>query len=111
MSKLLASWLVVLIVLPFTAPFPTCDASDLFGLTQQRQRTTAEMPSHSSTTLDDSSTLFPPAATVREQTRLILIAHASAPSGVGITVWRAPVASSRFTRIARQRPTSAVLRV
>jgi hypothetical protein len=30
-SKLLATWLVVLIVLPFTAPWGVCDLADLAG--------------------------------------------------------------------------------
>jgi hypothetical protein len=32
LSRLVASWLVVLILAPFTAPFPTCDLSTLLGL-------------------------------------------------------------------------------
>ena len=30
-SKISALWLVLLILLPFTAPFPTCDLADLLG--------------------------------------------------------------------------------
>ena len=31
LSRVIASWLVVLILAPFTAPFPTCDLATLFG--------------------------------------------------------------------------------
>jgi hypothetical protein len=39
LSKFMASWLVVLVVAPFTAPFPTCDFDLLFngGSPQQTQ--------------------------------------------------------------------------
>jgi hypothetical protein len=30
-SKFVACWLIVLVLAPFTAPFPTCDNSTLFG--------------------------------------------------------------------------------
>jgi len=36
-SKFLASWLIVLVLVPFTAPFSTCDLSSLFGNTQGQQ--------------------------------------------------------------------------
>jgi hypothetical protein len=31
LPKFLASWLVVLVLVPFTAPFSTCDLASLFG--------------------------------------------------------------------------------
>jgi hypothetical protein len=34
LSKFFASWLLVLVIAPFTAPFPTCDATSLFGSPQ-----------------------------------------------------------------------------
>jgi hypothetical protein len=35
LPKLLASWLVVLVIVPFTAPFSTCDLPGLFGSAQR----------------------------------------------------------------------------
>jgi hypothetical protein len=34
LPKFFASWLVLLIVVPFTAPFSTCDLASLFGTSQ-----------------------------------------------------------------------------
>jgi hypothetical protein len=31
LPKFFASWLLVLVIAPFTAPFPTCDFTSLFG--------------------------------------------------------------------------------
>src|SRR5580693_6948094 len=35
--KISALWLVLLILLPFTAPFPTCDLADLLGTSATSQ--------------------------------------------------------------------------
>ena len=34
LPKFFASWLLVLVIAPFTAPFPTCDLTSLFGIPQ-----------------------------------------------------------------------------
>ena len=34
LPKFFASWLLVLVIAPFTAPFPTCDVTSLFGSPQ-----------------------------------------------------------------------------
>jgi hypothetical protein len=34
LPKLFASWLVVLVIVPFTAPFSICDVASLFGSTR-----------------------------------------------------------------------------
>jgi hypothetical protein len=36
-SRVAACWLVVLVLAPFTAPFPTCDLVTLFGGSQTEQ--------------------------------------------------------------------------
>jgi hypothetical protein len=36
-SRITACWLVVLVLAPFTAPFPTCDFATLFGRGPSRQ--------------------------------------------------------------------------
>jgi hypothetical protein len=36
-SRVAACWLVVLVLAPFTAPFPTCDFGTLFGGSQTEQ--------------------------------------------------------------------------
>jgi len=44
LSRVAACWLVVLVLAPFTAPFPTCDLAAFFGAAQNRQGP-ARMPS------------------------------------------------------------------
>jgi hypothetical protein len=41
LSRVAACWLVVLVLAPFTAPFPTCDVATLFGGSQ-----TERLPAH-----------------------------------------------------------------
>ncbi len=109
MSKLLAAWLVALIVLPFTAPFPTCDARDLFGDAHQ-QRATTNALSPSAVTLDDSATLFPPSTVAHEQMRHVLMADAYSPRIEDQTP-RLESRTGHVAHVARQHVAVAVLRL
>ena len=51
LPKLLASWLVVLVIVPFTAPFSTCDLPGLFG-SAQRQPLPFAAPTSAAVTSD-----------------------------------------------------------
>ena len=51
LSKFFASWLVVLVVVPFTAPFSTCDVTGLFG-GAQGQHTPFATPASASVSHD-----------------------------------------------------------
>jgi hypothetical protein len=50
LPKLFASWLVVLVVLPFTAPFSTCDLASVFGPAHGKRTPVARRPSVTSAT-------------------------------------------------------------
>jgi hypothetical protein len=50
LPKLFASWLVVLVVLPFTAPFSTCDLASVFGSPHGKRIPVARRPSAASAT-------------------------------------------------------------
>jgi len=50
LPKLFASWLVVLVVLPFTAPFSTCDLASLFGSPHGKRTPVPRRPSVASAT-------------------------------------------------------------
>jgi hypothetical protein len=50
LPKLFASWLVVLVVLPFTAPFSTCDLASVFGSPHGKRTPVARRPSVASAT-------------------------------------------------------------
>jgi hypothetical protein len=50
LPKLFASWLVVLVVLPFTAPFSTCDFASVFGSPHGKRTPVARRPSVTSAT-------------------------------------------------------------
>ncbi|HET6897600.1 MAG TPA: hypothetical protein VFK70_04600 [Vicinamibacteria bacterium] len=50
LPKLFATWLVVLVVLPFTAPFSTCDLASVFGGPHGKRTPVARRPSVTSAT-------------------------------------------------------------
>jgi len=60
--KFFASWLAVLVVLPFTAPFSTCDLTGFFGQVQSRQMPVA--PARSAVTTDAAVASVPSASAV-----------------------------------------------
>jgi hypothetical protein len=56
--RISALWLVVLIALPFSAPFPTCDLSDVFGRAANRPIDTPAPADHAA--LDEATMLLVP---------------------------------------------------
>jgi hypothetical protein len=81
LSKFSALWLVVLILLPFTAPFPTCDVADCFGR-GAADHGVAPAPPLSSTTLiadAESSLLVPPLASRARQLRQAAMSDLNTP--------------------------------
>jgi hypothetical protein len=114
LSKFSALWLVVLILLPFTAPFPTCDVADLFGRSAADHRM-APVPPTSSTTLiadAESSLLVPPQASRARQLRQAALSdlntrHFAAGSPLITLVSRVGVDAGTGS----ERPPLAVLRL
>jgi hypothetical protein len=60
--RLAALWLVVLIVLPFSAPFPTCDLTDFLGVTPAAHQVQGPVSSTRVQVDESSSLLAPPVA-------------------------------------------------
>jgi len=59
LSRVSACWLVVLVLAPFTAPFPTCDLASLFGGSTQTQPAPGHLPA--SAIANDSAVASVPA--------------------------------------------------
>jgi hypothetical protein len=74
LRRTFAALLIALTVLPFTAPFPTCDLSALFD-------STASHPASSVSAADDAShAVALAAASTRIVSRIKATAHAQAPA-------------------------------
>jgi hypothetical protein len=78
-----AIWLTAQILLPFTAPFPTCDLSDFLGGAQHHGAPL--MPSNSRA--DGDYALAPPLATTGGRLKLSVVSSLD----VSHVIWRAPV--------------------
>ena len=61
--RLFGLWLIVLIVLPWSAPFPTCDLADLFGSSEAPHGTPASTASNPAAVDDGTACLIPAIAT------------------------------------------------
>jgi hypothetical protein len=83
MSRRLASfcalWLTAQILLPFTAPFPTCDLSDLLGSAQHHS--SPLVPSNSRA--DGDYAYAPPRATTGGRLKLVVVSALDVSSVVG----------------------------
>jgi hypothetical protein len=100
LGRFCALWLVAQILLPFTAPFPTCDLSDVLGGAQHHSAPLAP----SSSRADGDYTLAPPLATTAGRLKLVVVS----PLDVRGIVRNAPVMASGRPFVAgasgRQRP-------
>jgi hypothetical protein len=81
LSQLSAIWLVVLILLPFTAPFPTCDLADFFGGGATDQEVPLAPPTSATALIAEavSSLLVPPLARMARQLRQIASSDLNTP--------------------------------
>ena len=64
-----ALWLIAQILLPFTAPFPTCDLSDLLGGGQHHSSPLAPLNSHA----DGDYSFAPPLATTGGRLKIVVV--------------------------------------
>jgi hypothetical protein len=85
-SKSIAAWLVVLVLLPFTAPFPTCDIADLLGGSANSQDFPLAPLSSSSASMAEAASLVFPLATVAGRLRLVALSWLSSSSFVGASL-------------------------
>ena len=95
-----ALWLIAQILLPFTAPFPTCDLSDFLGGAQHHSAPLAP----SSSCADGDYAFAPPLSTTGGRLKLVVVS----PLDVWSVVRTAPVMAIGWPFVAlagdRQRP-------
>ena len=94
-----ALWLIAQILLPFTAPFPTCDLADFLGSAEHHSAPL--VPSNSRA--DGDYAFAPPLATTSGRLKLVVVSSLDVSSVVG----NAPAMANRRTIAAaggRQRP-------
>jgi hypothetical protein len=112
LRKIYALWLVGLITLPFTVPFPTCDLTDLLGGAASRHGTPApESPSPGA--VDDASALLvPPVATTAGRLKLRVLAGLRSAQSIAplpiASIDRPSISTTRQTPTA---PLTTILRV
>jgi hypothetical protein len=92
-GNLCALWLIVQVLLPFTAPFPTCDLTDLLGRAQHHSGPLG--PSNSRA--DGDYAVAPPLATTGGRLKIVVVSSLDVSNVVG----KAPV-------VAIGRPFAAV---
>lgn len=109
LSRVTACWLVALVLLPFTAPFRTCDLAAFFGARAQH----APISRSSSATLaNDSSVANVPAISRIGRVRLLEPGGASPSAADALCPLTTFTVSAGFSRVLRQRAVlSTILRV
>ena len=85
-EKFCALCLVAQILLPFTAPFPTCDLSDLLSSTHHDRAPLVP----SNTRVEGDYAFAPPLATTAGRLRLVVVSTLDVSSVVGIRRATAP---------------------
>jgi hypothetical protein len=80
LSKFCAAWLVALVLLPFTAPFPTCDLSDFLGGTHHHGAPLVPPSSH----VGGDYAFAPPLATTPGRLRLVVVSSLDVSRVAGI---------------------------
>jgi hypothetical protein len=79
-KKFCALWLVAQVLLPFTAPFPTCDLSDLLGR-GHHHAPVAPPNSH----VDGDYAFAPPLATTAGRLKLVVVSALDVSNVAGMT--------------------------
>jgi hypothetical protein len=78
--QLCALWLVAQILLPFTAPFPTCELADFLSGARHRGAPLVPPSSH----VDGDYSFAPPLATTAGRLRLVVVSALDVSNLVGI---------------------------
>jgi hypothetical protein len=81
LAKLCSLWLIAQILLPFTAPFPTCDLSDVLGSVPHQGAPLTPLNSRA----DGDYVFAPPLATTTGRLRLVVVSRLDVSSVVGTT--------------------------
>jgi hypothetical protein len=85
LGRCCALWLAAQILLPFTAPFATCEFADLFGSQQQHHRSPLAPVVPPSSHVNDDYAFAPPLATASGRLRLKVVSQLD-PSNAGKVV-------------------------
>jgi hypothetical protein len=73
LPKICAAWFVVSIVLPWTAPFPTCDLTDLFGMHSHQRAPLTDPSSPANASADSDYTIVSPLVTREGHLKLVVV--------------------------------------
>lgn len=106
-SRVVACWLVVLVLAPFTAPFPTCDLGTLFGASPA-QHSPVHMPG--SVTANDAVASVPAISGVG-RVRLSVLAGAAPSAHDCLSVATLTPAAAPAGRLRDHAGLAAILRV
>ena len=110
LSRVAACWLVVLVLAPFTAPFPTCDLAALFG-GEQAHHLPANAPGHI-TLACDSTIASVPAISGNGRVRLLPVSCVCAAAGQVLPAPTNVLQAYALSHDARERAAlTAILRV
>src|SRR5262249_17919405 len=108
-SRITACWLVALVLLPFTAPFRTCD---LAAFLSRRVRHVPITRSTATALATDSSVANVPAISRMGRTRLLDVAGVKLPDGDSVRVMTIVTRSGGVPRALHERAVlSTILRV
>jgi hypothetical protein len=112
LSRVTACWLVALVMLPFTAPFRTCDLAAFFGARAQQAPISRTSSSGTATLATDSSVANVPAISRIGRVRLLEPAGASPSAAESLCALTTVTVSAGFSRVLRERAVlSTILRV
>jgi hypothetical protein len=109
LSRVFAVWLVSLILLPFTPPFSTCDASSLFPSDEQSDETSAAYSPLGSLT-DTATAHALPVGRIGGRGKSVVVA-AREPAGLVFQQARHRTPGHAMTRTFVSTPLAAPLRI
>ena len=109
LSRVFAVWLVSLILLPFTPPFSTCDASSLFASDEQYDEASAAYSPLGS--LTDTATVHAlPAGRIGGRAKSVMSA-ADEPTGIVFQLTRHRIPDNAMPRTFLSAPFAVPLRI
>jgi len=112
LSRVTACWLTMLVLLPFTAPFRTCDLAAFFGARTHPAPISRTSSSGAATLANDSSVANVPAISRVGRVRFLEPGGAFPSAAESPRVLPACTVSAGFSRVLRERAVlSTILRV
>jgi hypothetical protein len=84
LPRICATWFVVSIVLPWTAPFPTCDLADLFGMHAHQRAPLTAPSSPANASADADYSVVSPLVTKEGHLKLVVVSALNATAAVKV---------------------------